>query len=261
MKVKALSHISLLALLFTMPAFAGPSDGGGNNVSANDGELTDFVKFDQSCKDARVINPRTAKLPQTDQAIYATVKPIIDHMEDLYPGFGASKEEAFDKPWMVINGEFPSRNAEEKKVISQTSDAIYLSRAWLKTASREKIQEAYVHELVRHVAFKMLTAEMNTAALKAYAVNPEAQKREDDLKELLTPAVFKKFPQGVFHEIMDNAGDMIAKSRTSQGLIKAWNYPNVKTYNLQDTYDLIGKYDLAKQLKVLCQDKEDFRKT
>lgn len=254
LKPLRLTQIIGLGLYLCLPVFAGTKDGGGTNITAKDNELTDFAKFREDFGSKQiVINPREFKPGKDKQKIYESIRPMIEHADYHYPGLEAYMNEALDKTWVAIDKEFPSRNENEKKVISQLPDAIYLNLAWLKSTPPEKLQQAFLHELVRHASFRLLTRSRSAAEIEAFLKDPEQQKLEDDLTELLTPPIYKKMPQNVLGPIMEKAARIVAESREKYEKEKI---AGVTLLGRKEAYEMLRVAGAADRIRFLCNSTE-----
>ncbi|MGZ3695704.1 MAG: hypothetical protein ACXWQO_16470, partial [Bdellovibrionota bacterium] len=243
--MKLTLHILSMALAFGMGCglyarAEGTKDGGGTNVVIQENELADFAKFRAEFGNKQfLINPKKFKLARESSPIYDRIKPMLDRMDSLYPGMGTVMAKAFEKPWLVVDADFAGRNKAEKKVISQTSTGVFVSLAWLRTASPEQVQKAFLHEAVRNYANELL---------RPYVKGQKAEERlalEDAVTEELTPVIFNELPASVVAESMKISGRIVAKKMF-------WVQSEIGFPTRAEIYSLLSTTGADKIIRKIC---------
>jgi len=215
---------------------SGPSDGGGTNIKIFEDELTDLAKFRERYGNKQyLIDARRFRLKGQTVPIYSQIKPLLDRMIYFYPNMEFALTTAFQKPWIVVNAEFTPRNANEKKVVAQTEEAVFVSLPWLRTANVETLKLVWVHEAFRNLAlrfnhhlkssekwnapFKVSSKEsLSQSKLReekaaAFLLQREAltMKAMDQIAEELTPIAYAAFPVSVMDKTLQ---ELMQKIRT-----------------------------------------------
>jgi hypothetical protein len=197
-----LSFTLTFLLLLATPAFAGPSDGGGTNLTED--QLVDFAKFNQEYGVKQyALNPEKLKL--SDGSVpFKSVKPLLDRLRYFYPGIGPVLNDTFDKDWLLLDATFQARKNGEKKGISQTKDVVYVSLPWIKNAKPDVVKQALVHEAIRNLANAAI-AQQETAMHKKIGDPIARIAIADAFTESLTPIVYQGLPAKQLSRTMTDA--------------------------------------------------------
>lgn len=247
MKKPILTLIALLPLLNSLAMAEGGSVGGGTNLVIKENQLTDFVKFRAEFGDKQLlIDPRNFKLPKENSPVYSDIKPLMDRAETLYPGMGNEMEKAFDKPWLVVKAEFAGRNNGERKVISQTDTAVYVSLDWIRKASPAQVREAFFHEGVRNYASSFTDMAYLHKA-------PDHQSVDDEITEMLTPLLYKKFPTPILAKKIQQATAVIGQYGVEN---LGWTSPRFvpQAISRAELYATLKAIDGPKMIRAICED-------
>jgi hypothetical protein len=169
----------------------------GNNV------LSDFAQSSQFKQEFGEhqwpIDPRKFRLSGESRPTYDQIRPLLERVEYFFPGSRKQLEGVFDKPWLVLDREFPSRTPGERKVVSQTSKVVYLSYSWLIGAQPVTVNEAFVHEAVRNWSTSLLE---DIAHGSLDDDHDRILALADRFTEILTPLIYRDLPLPVISETM-----------------------------------------------------------